>query len=199
MSADAIKVRRLSELLNLSPTKEPQRAYLFEVEIIGKNFQNHITDSNIKFLVKSVSVPNTAKEAIVVDYMDKKLIWAGKDSSAHIITVTFWDDESLVVMRYMNDWMMEMGGGEESRSIGKDLYSRQLNINLKDTTDFIRTGIISMKGVFPVEIGEVPLNYDTSDAIELTVTFSYDTKEMSNELTFESDPEVIAQDLLRFI
>lgn len=180
------KIRRVSELLNLSPVKEPQRVYQWEATIRGGQQFSFLSD--IKFFMKSVNIPAIAKENMIIDYMDKKLLFAGKDASPHIVTMTFFDDESLTVLRYFNAWMRTMGDIGTGMSVDKDQYARELLIRLKDTTDLIITGEIKLSNAYPVEIGEISLNYETSDIIEIPVTLSYDEQSISDEYTFNFDP-----------
>jgi hypothetical protein len=185
MAISINKVRRIADLINLSPVKEPQRSYQWEATIRGGRQFSLLSD--IKFFLKTANIPAIAKENMIIDYMDKKLLFAGKDASPHIVTMTFFDDESLTVLRYFHSWMREMGEIGTGISVDKDQYARELLIRLKDTTDFITTGEIILTNSYPVEIGEIPLNYDGSDIIEISVTLSYDEQILNDDYTFNFD------------
>jgi len=186
-------IRRIASLLNISPTKEPQRSYLFEASIIKDNFS---PDSDIRFFVKSVNIPQQAKENIIIDYMDKKMLFAGKDSSAHTINLTFWDDESLTIYRYFDKWLAQMGDTEIGRSVDKDQYARTLRIRLKDTTDFVNTMTIDLTNVYPLEISDVNLSYEASEVIEIPIVLSFDEKIIDNKYEINTDIKSIIQNIL---
>ena len=193
MAINIGNVRRIASLLNVAPTKEPQRAYMFEASFVNDNFS---PDQEIRFFVKTVNIPQQAKENIVLDYMDKKLLFAGKDSSAHTINMTFWDDESLTVFRYFNKWMDQMGDVEIGRSVDKNQYARTLKIRLKDTTDFVNTMTVELTNVYPLEMGDVNLTYEGSDIIEIPIVLSFDDKIIDSNYEFNTDVKDIIRNIL---
>jgi hypothetical protein len=157
---------------------------MWEATILGDG-ANPFPD--LKFYIKSAVIPQVAKDNIVIDYMDRKLFFAGKDASNHTIQVTFWDDESLKVLRHMDRWMRMMGEKGTGQSLEKEDYIRTLRIKLKDTTDVIDTATIELTKVYPLEISDASLSYDSSDVLEFSVTFCYDERIISDESKFSFD------------
>lgn len=152
----------------------PQRAYEFEVDILG----NAIT-GNVPLLTQRVqmaSIPETAVETIEINYKSGKALYAGRDASGHTSTITFWDDENHTVYSFFKSWMETgirnsvIGGG-----LSRDLYSVDMLIKQFAHDSTTITGTHRLTSVFPTSVGDVQLTYDGSEHMTVEVTFSFDT------------------------
>lgn len=179
---DIPALQQAAGVLGLTPADEPQRNYLFETYVFGED-----AFSDLRFFVKTINIPSSSREPIVVDYMDEKLIYSGKDSSTHSITVTLWDDQDLKVYEFLNDWMRLQGSSGMQGSDRHPFYTKKMQILLKDTTDFIINGTFEFTNVFPTEIGEVSLSYESSDIMEIPVTFTFDERSFDGSKDFGFD------------
>lgn len=171
-------IKRIAGIFNLTPTLEPQRAYMFEVNIIGSG-----SEPAIKFFIKTATIPESSREPILIDYLDTKIVFPGKYTGSRSMTFTLWDDQRLLMLRYFNRWL----DATEEKSI-KSNYSRDIKISLKDTSDFIETAAITLKNAFVTNISDIALSYESSDVMELSVTFSYEDKIINDEPVFKFDP-----------
>lgn len=180
-------VRRLPEVRKITnifsrPFDEPQRSYMFEVYVKGGegDLLDKFTSNNIRFNAKSVSIPQVASDFITHNYMGKKFHYSGKDSSAHNVTITFWDDEAFTVYDFLKAWYDSTNEPETGRSTSKRKFQRSIVINMKDVTDTTITKKFEMVGAFPIEISDIPLSYESSEPIEISATFMFDEERVLN-------------------
>lgn len=171
-------IRRIAGQFRLIPSLEPQRAYMFEVAVLGGE-----QEPNIKFFLKNAVIPSSSREPIILDYLDTRVVFPGKYTGSRSVTLTFWDDERLTMFRYFNRWLT----ATENKRI-KSNYSRDLVISLKDTSDFIETARITLKNAFVTEVADVNLSYESGEIMELSVTFAYEYKEINEEASLKFDP-----------
>ena len=171
---DALSRRTLGRI-------EPQKSYMFEVEFFD---QTTIVPSfgELKYNIKSVTIPSFSKEVIVRPFMNTKINYAGKVADEKQIQITFWDDEGLSVLDYMHQWYALSGDLETNDSLDKDSYIKNIRVSLKDTGDTLRTGSFIFKNAFPLSIGEINLSYDDSAVMEVGITFAYDFVEFGDGL-----------------
>lgn len=186
-------IRRIASFANVN-TKEPQRNYLFEAVILSNVGDGDFED--IRFYVKTIGIPQKSRDPIVLEYMDQKFTFSGKDTAAHTINVTFWDDEALTIYRFFHRWMNAQSDPEFNRSATKRYYTKTLSIQLKDRTDFVVTGTVNLSSVFPTEINEINLNYEGSEIMEVTVTMSFESMEIDYKHSFETDAKTILENIL---
>jgi len=164
-------IRRVADLVGASPVGEPQKQYAWELWITG-GVAAHMGD--IRFFAKTVSLPQKSIEPIYTELAGVKYQYPGKDTSARTITATFFDDEHLTVYNYMKKWIDLMHTPGEGDALPKAQTVANIAVKLKDSTDLVQTLTVNMPNAFIIDLGEVPLDYETSDAIEITVTFAFD-------------------------
>lgn len=177
--------KKVASLINQTPFKEPQRAYNFEFIVAGQD-----GNRDILFFAKGLTVPTISRDPIVIDYLDTRIMYSGRVSSSQTFTVTFWDDQTGHVLSYMHDWMDLTGNDDIQEAISKKKnlqmsYTRTIYVDLKDTTDLLRTGRFEFTNAFPTEIGEINLSYDDSAVVEIPVTFAYDQRRFTNDIDVE--------------
>ncbi|WGH49702.1 tail tube protein [Alishewanella phage vB_AspM_Slickus01] len=152
----------------------PQRIYEFEVEILGS-----IAGGTLPILtqrIQTATIPETAVETFEINYKGRKTFYAGRDASGHTISLTFWNDETNSTYRFFKEWMENgisnsvVGGG-----LSKDLYTAQMRITQFATDSVTPTAVHFLDGIFPTNIGDITLNYDSSETQTFDVTFSFET------------------------
>ena len=174
------KLREITGVTGRLLSNDPQRSYLWEIQIIGGGILptlGRLLD-NITLFSKSINIPQSTIDPIVHNYMGERIFYAGKDASPKTLIATFWDDEALTVYSYMNQWYSAIHDDVTGDIVDEAQYRREFRIKLKDASDTVNTGVIILDGVFPIDIAEIPMTYETSDAIEVTVTFQYNTKRL---------------------
>lgn len=163
----------MANIQNLRANVNPQKSYMWEVNVRG--LPGGVIE-DMDMYAKNVSIPQTAVEQIIINHKGSRTHHAGRDASAHTVTITFWDDEKLTIYKFFNDWLNLMHDQDTGAGIARDQYAADLVIKLKDSTDTVTTGKITMTKAFPIDLGEVPLSYDGSEPVEITVTMSFDGK-----------------------
>lgn len=152
----------------------PQRAYEWEIELIGGAAGAGV--SLLKERAKSVAIPETSVDTIVINYKSQKAHYSGRNSSPSTVTVVFWEDEKHTVYNYFKKWMEEkltdssVGGG-----VTADQYTARMVIRMQAHDSQTTTGEFTLTRVFPISIGDVQLTYDQSEHMEVSVTFSFDS------------------------
>jgi len=154
----------------------PQKSYMWEVEVQGLSTG---ALQNFAFYAKTVSLPQSAVEQIIVNHKASRTHFAGRDAAAHTVTMTLWDDEAQTIYKFLNDWMQLIHNEVTGSSVSRDLYVADLVIKLKDSADENVTGTITLGHAFPMDLAEIALSYDASEPVEISVTFSYDEKDVS--------------------
>ena len=168
----------MTDIQQVRAITNPQRAYQWEVTINGLSTGNN---ADLVFHAKTVAIPNSQVDTFAINYKAAHVYFAGRDSSSHTVTITFWDDESQKVREYFQNWFdtlmfNPLTGGQTP----KNLYTADINLRLMDSSGDVSTAKIVLTDAFPSEIGDISLSYETSDALELSVTFMYDVKSIVN-------------------
>lgn len=163
----------MANIQDIRAINSPQFSYMFEVEVQGLSTGGL---QEFGFYAKTVSIPQSAVEQIIINHKAQKAHHAGRDAAGHTVTITFWDDEAQTIHKYMNDWMQLINNEQTGVGVTRDLYSADLVIKLKDKTDEVVTSTIRLTKAFPTDMAEVALSYDTSEPVEHSLTFSYDAK-----------------------
>lgn len=164
----------MSNIQDVRAVNNPQRAFEFEVELLASTVAGLLPILTER--VESVSIPETTVETIEINYKGRKTIHAGRDGSSHTLTVTFWEDEDRGIYSFFKGWMengisnSEVGGG-----VTRDQYSTQMLIRTFAHNSETVTGVNRLTNVFPTSIGEIQLNYESSEHMKVEVTFSYDS------------------------
>jgi hypothetical protein len=166
----------MANIQNVRAINTPQKSYMWEVEIKALSIGNL---PELTLYAKTVSIPASSVEQIVINHKAGKTHHSGRDASGHSVTLTLWDDEKQTIFKYMHNWMALMHNPITSAGTSRDIYAAKMVIKLKDSTDTAVTNTITLGHVFPTEISDVSLSYDSSEPVEISVTFSYDEKTIS--------------------
>ena len=164
----------MANINDVRATNNPQRSYEFEVELIGSTVSGSLPLLTQR--VETISIPEVSVETFEINYKGRKTIHAGRDSSPHTVSVTFWDSEAHEVYEFFKGWIdrgisdQVVGGG-----VTRDQYSAEMVIKMMAADSTTVTREFRLTGVFPTTIGEASLDYTTSDSKKVEVTFSYET------------------------
>lgn len=159
---------QLTDITNAFNNNDFARPNLFEVEIyhLGEAF---------KFKAKATSIPPSTVEKIPVGYMNRK-INVGGDRIYEDWVVTVYNDDNHVTRDDLVGWSnMVHGTGDEITGDRPDQYKKTALIR-----QFARDGKTVTKeyvvvGIFPTNVGEVQLDWDSNNEIEtFEVTFAVD-------------------------
>ena len=149
------------------------RPNLFEVEIAFPNETaiDNDTKEKSRFLIKAAALPASNITPIDVNFRGRILIIAG-DRTFDTWTVTGLNDVDFSIRSAFEKWMnlinkMEDNTGEQDPAVYQpDAYVHQLD---RDGST-LRT--YKFHDVFPTQVSQIDLSYETTDAIEeFTVEF----------------------------
>lgn len=158
---------------NVREDIEPQRAYEFEFELLGSTASGN--EELLVQRVNSLTIPSTENETIVINYKSQQTIHSGRDSSAHTFTVSFRDGIDAAIYKFFKNWK-ENGINSMETGIGtnRDVYAAEANIRLMENDSETVTVTHNFTKVFPTSIGDMSLDYSSSEVATFDVTFSYD-------------------------
>lgn len=144
------------------------RPNLFEVEIpfMGQTF---------KFKCKAAAMPAAIVEKIPVGYMNRKINIAG-DRTYDDWTVTVYNDSNHNVRQDLADWQsIAAGMGNEITGGTPAQYKKPAVIRQFDRDGKTVTKEIELSGVWPTNVGEVTLDWDSSNEVQtFESTFAID-------------------------
>ena len=165
----------MSSIQDLRSIHNPQKSYMWEVSITG-GVASPLKE--LSFYAKTAVIPQSAVEQIVINHKASKTHHAGRDSSGHSVTLTFWDNEDQTIQRYFYDWMQTIHNEVTGGAVTRDIYSANVVLKLRDSNDQNTTGSIRLTNAFPIDLSDISLSYDGSEPVEISVTMSYDSKIM---------------------
>lgn len=165
----AINVDNIKRAFNNGDFARPN---LFEVEIpyLGQSF---------KFQCRAASMPAGTAEKIEVSYQNRKYHVAG-DRTFEDWTVTVYNDENHDIRTAFLAWQdRAVGLGKEISGETPDDYKKTATATQLDRNgDPTRSA--TMYGIFPTNVGEIALDWDSNNEIEtFEVTLSIDYFEIS--------------------
>jgi hypothetical protein len=147
------------------------RPTLFQVQITNPILG--AADFKVPFMVKTAALPASVLGEYNVPYFGRQVKYAG-DRTFEPWNVTVINDEDFAVRNAMEAW---------SNSINSHVTNnRSLPINYKSDAIITQYGkdgsvlrVYSFQGLFPTNIAEIAMGWETVDSIEeFTVTFNYD-------------------------
>jgi len=153
-------------------TYEGARPTLFQVQIT--NPINTAADLKVPFMVQASSLPATTIGQIEVPYMGRKIKVAGDRTYAEW-SVTVINDEDFLIRNAMEGWVSAINTPEgNTQTVLPGQYKSQGQV-----TQFGKDGtplrIYNFNGIFPTNIAEIAVDWNTTDTIEqFDVTFQYD-------------------------
>jgi len=125
------------------------------------------------FLIKGAGLPASVITPIEVPYRGRKLKVAG-DRTFEPWTITVINDEGFVIRNAFERWMNSIN--EHINNVGlinPNDYQTDMTVQQLGKDDSVLK-TIDLKGVFPTNLSQIELNYETNDQIEeYTVELQY--------------------------
>jgi len=125
------------------------------------------------FLIKGAGLPASVIAPIEVPYRGRKLKVAG-DRTFEPWTITVINDEGFVIRNAFERWMNSIN--EHINNVGlinPNDYQTDMTVQQLGKDDSVLK-TIDLKGVFPTNLSQIELNYETNDTIEeYTVELQY--------------------------
>lgn len=147
------------------------RPNLFEVEIpfLGKDF---------KFKCRASKIPGRTIGQVAVAYQNRKINLAG-DLKFETWACTIYNDENQLVRQQMVDWSsLCHASGREITGDKPENYKKIATVRHFARDGKTVTSVEQITGIWPTQLGDVELNWETNDAVEtFECTFSIDWAE----------------------
>ena len=137
---------------------------------------DNVSVDKFRFVCRAAELPASAVSAIEIPYFGRKIKVAGERAFADW-SVTVMNDEDFAVRSMFETWsnaLNRLVSNVRDPNINAENYKADLEIIQygKDGTELRSYQIV---GAFPTEIGNIGLDWDSSNAVEsFSVNFSYD-------------------------
>lgn len=177
------------------------RASLFEVFLtLPAGIAQPTAESQFRFVCKASSIPTSTVGQIEVPYFGRKIKMAGNRTFENW-QVTVMNDEDFLVRNAFELWSSYINSHENNlrdasvitetglaayRTTATVHHYAKTGVFAGGTTDgeaAIPTRSYKFNNIFPINVGNIELNWETTDAIEeFTVEFAYDYWAVDNDV-----------------
>ena len=147
------------------------RPSLFQVQITNPVLG--VADFKVPFMVKTAALPASTLGSYTVPYFGRQVKYAG-DRTFEDWTVTIINDEDFSIRNAMEAWSNSINSHiGNTRALPQDYKSDAIITQYGKDGQTLR--IYNFEGLYPINISEVAMSWETTDSIEeFTVTFQYD-------------------------
>lgn len=156
--------------------------------------QGRIAAALSRFMVHVATIPASTVGAIEVPYFGRKIYVAG-DREFAALNVTLFNDENFAIRRALEEWSDRIQGHRSASSQyqGGNTdggYTAELELRQYGRRgEVLRT--YSFVGSFPTNIGEISLDWNTTNQIETyTCEFRYQWWEVKGQIPTRDNPSV---------
>ena len=132
--------------------------------------------ASLRFQVRISNLPGFSTEETEIFWMRHKIKVAGKGSYPGTLAMTF---EEMVgannsAYKWLYDWRQMYHNHLDGTGVCQKTYKCDKVIIAPLTTENAEAFAIELRGVYPTEVSDVPLDYSSTDPMRIEVTFSYD-------------------------
>ena len=167
----------INEFRNSALAAGGARANLFDVTISGIAASTNLAGATkeFTFACKAAAIPAMAVGVVEVPYFGRVVKVPGNKTFDNW-NVTIINDEGFTIRNGMEKWISTMGThiGNVNTATNENLYG-QGTVKQYAKTAGAAIATYSFVNIFPVNMSEIALGWDSNDAIEeFTVEFAYD-------------------------
>lgn len=170
---DAVRGVAGAVLGQVSPLKQPQLSYMWEVKMIDPFVQDNAPV--ISFYAKGTAIPPSHTETIKRYIAGVEYNYPSRDISPRVFRVTFYDNQNMEVYRFFRRWKDLIGQGRTNIIGSPTTYLSTIQLLLKDTSDVLINDVFTMQECYPTEISEISLNYSEGSEATFDVVFAYNS------------------------
>lgn len=169
------------------------RASLFEVFLfLPQGVANAAAEAQFTFVCKAAAIPASTVGQVEVPFFGRKVKFAGNRTFDNW-TVTIMNDEDFAVRHAIERWSQAINSNINNLRAGSVLKETgaQSYRSIAQVRHYTKTGqfeggaaagdaasvsrVYTFENIFPLNISNIDLNWETTDAIEeFTVEFAYD-------------------------
>lgn len=161
------------QVTQLTQVGDFARSYLWFVQF--PNIPGGGDARSLKVLAETASIPGVSNEAIELTYMAMKFKIAGRQSYDHTLDMTFRETSTMIVSRALLNWHKQIT--DNTLGIGKspnDYKIDGVQFHLLDPSAKA-IAVFNVNGMYLENLPSFELNYDSSEIIKRSATFSFDT------------------------
>ncbi len=157
------------------------RNCLFKVTFDYPAGVSAISGEKLQFLCKASQIPASTINKLEVDYMGRKVKLAGNRPEFADWTVTVINDEDFAIRNDLENWMNLMNGHIDNTQRVNPLDYKTTGKVTQLSKDGSKLREYNFKGIFPTEIAQIDLSWDSEELEEFEVTFSVDWWEVAGQ------------------
>ena len=148
---------------DMLPNKfEPKRKFRWVLQIEGVD----------AFLMKTTARPSYTTDAVELGYINATRYLAGKTKFEEM-SVTLYDPIAPSAAQQIMEWIRLHYESVSGRSGYADFYKRDLQLKVLDPVGTV-VELWDLKGCFLTKVEYGDLDYDSSDAAEVSISIRYD-------------------------
>lgn len=151
---------------------EPMFQYNWHIYIVPPTAVSKWQDA-LTYRAKNVNIPDRSFDEVEIPYRRSKVKVLGRDSSPKSFDITGWLDVDLTLFQFMNDWQDLVSHQDTGLGVYKVDYTAQITVVQFNNNDDIVTDY-TFYNVMPQSRQAMSLDYSSSEAVDLSLTFIYD-------------------------
>ncbi len=129
--------------------------------------------NRLRLQCQSAPIPDRSIEAVPVPLFGHELFEAGRNTTSHVMSVTFVETDDLLISTSIDNWMEFCRSKRSQHGNTHANYSANALMNLFANTGASGQGI-KYEFLWPQNMAEAPLDGSASSLVARTVTFQYD-------------------------
>lgn len=131
---------------------------------------------NLTFRVKTTEYPGAEVEGVEVELHGVKLMYMGRATYTHELSVTFLEGVDWETRNAFYQWRELGRSWTKNSGVDSSVYKTSATLTMYDDTPN-EAKTVKLIGVWPKSIQAISLDNTQSAAVELSVTFSFDYTE----------------------
>jgi len=157
----------------------PDAALQFQFDLFFPTIPGGGNAQNLTYKVKGTSIPTSKIEPVVIELHGGKKQEAGRAQYDHTFTCTFMETVDYSTLLAFRAWRNYMRSWKNNTGANAAAYKVNLELDVYDNAGNIMQTLI-MAGAWVQDIAEVTLNGASSEAVEISITFSFDYIDSGN-------------------
>lgn len=151
----------------------PDAAQTWNFDLFIPNIPGGISGRDLTIKCKSSAIPGSSIEPIPIELHGVKKQEGGRATYQHTFTAMFLETVDYKTMSDFRRWRDLIRSWKRNKGALSSEYKVNLEIDLYDNAGNI-TNTQMIVGAWPQDIQEVQLNGAESQAVEISITFSFD-------------------------
>lgn len=183
----------IDDMLRLMPDVQRTFKWVLDIPEIDSVCDSIKDPKEITIRVRSAVIPGRGVELIETNFMGMKQFFAGRPTFPNTLSLTIEETEDQIISKAFYEWNNRIfstdskdllnGGGSKAQfkrwgvngGIG---YSTDIFLKLQKYNSEEQVKKFKFVNAFPSDVGDVSVDYGSSDSVKFNVTLSYDYWEL---------------------